>query len=168
MLFKDYLKLQGIGEEYLSPDGILARLNIDHYVCVFEPYQAKRRDLLPKVPLDQVIRPGVLVKFSKNFEVQRYSDTSAMGFVTKRLFFPTIKLVDFIFRTNVAKLPPFDGFIDGNTGSKENSEFPFDTFLKVRTVRTFWSQYEEPDGTIWQVSHIPLADIRWIEILPNS
>jgi len=168
MLFKDYLNLHGVGVEYLSPDGSLARINLDHGVCVFEPYQPKLRDSLEKVPFDQVILPGVFVKFKNNFKIQRYSETLGMKFVVKRLFFPMVKLVDFIFRTNVAELPPFYGYIDGNTASKDYSKFPFDTFLKIRTVDTFWCQYEEPDETIWQVTHYPLVEIRWIEILPKT
>jgi len=166
MLFKDYLKLHGVGDEYLSPDGVLARINLGH--GMFEPYQPKLRASLTKVPLFEVIQPGVFVKFKNNFKMQRYSETSGMGFVVKRLFFPMVKLVDFIFRTNVAELPPFYGYIEGNTASKDNSQFPFGTFLKVRTVRDVYSQYEEPDGTIWQVSHIPLAEVRWIEILSRT
>jgi len=65
MLFKDYLKLHGVGVEYLSPDGVLARINLGH--GMFEPYQPKLRASLAKVPLFEVIQPGVFVKFLKNF-----------------------------------------------------------------------------------------------------
>ncbi len=61
----------------------------------------------------------------------------------------------------------FDGYIEENTGSKPKSQFPFGLFLKVRVVQGFWAQYEEHDGTIWQVSHQALCYIGWIEVVPD-
>ncbi len=160
MYFKDYLKSQGVGEEFLSPDGLLARLNADKTSLLptsfFEPYEAALRHPSSRVPVDQIIKPELSVKFSEKFKSQTYMSEPGGLFI---LLSYVIKLVDFIFRTNVANQPVFDGYIDGNTGSKTDSQFPFSVFLKVRSVREFWAQYEEPDGTIWQVSHIPLCDI---------
>jgi len=95
--------------------------------------------------------------------MQKYTDTLGMNVWLGRLLSPLLKLVDLYLRT-----PPFYGFVDGNTAKKDAFQFPFDTYLKVRTVQNFWFQYEEPDGTIWQVTHYPLVEIRWIEILPET
>ena len=169
MYFKDYLKSQGVGEEFLNPDGLLARLNVDKTASFptsfFEPYEAALRNPSKRVPVDQIIQPGLLIKFSEKFKSQTYVSEPGRLFIFLSY---VIKLVDFIFRTNIANQPVFDGYIDGNTGSKTHSQFPFGVFLKVRSVREFWAQYEGPDGTIWQVSHIPLCDISWIEVLPDN
>jgi len=85
-----------------------------------------------------------------------------------RLLSYTVKIVDFIFRTNISTQPVFAGYVEGNSGSKSDFQFPFDEFLEVTAVDSHWAQYKEPDGTIWQVSHIPLCDISWIEVLPEQ
>lgn len=168
MEFRDYLKLHGVGEDFLRPDGLLARLNADRTSLLptsfFEPYEAALRHPSSRVPVDQIIKPGLLVQFSEQFKSQTYVSEPGGLFI---LLSYLIKLVDFIFRTNIANQPVFDGYIDGNSGSKAHSQFPFGVFLKVQAVQEFWAQYEEPDGTIWQVSHIPLCDISWIEVLPD-
>jgi len=169
MDFKDYLKLHGVGEEFLRSDGLLARLSAEKTSLVpssfFEPYEAAYRHPSKRVPVNQIIQPGLLVKFSEKFKSQTYaSEPGGLLILLSYL----IKLVDFIFRTNMANQPVFDGYVDGNTGSKTHSQFPFDVFLKVGAVREFWAQYEEPDGTTWQVSYIPLCDISWIEVLPDN
>jgi len=169
MQFKDYLKLHGIGKEFLSPNGLLARLSPDKTCLVpssfFEPYEAALRHPSLRVPVDQIIQPGLLVKFSEKFKSQTYVSESGgllilLGYI--------IKLVDFIFRTNIANQPVFDGYIEGNSSSKTISQFPFEKFLEVTAVDNFWAQYKDPDGTIWQVSHIPLCDISWIEVLSDN
>ena len=58
----------------------------------------------------------------------------------------------------------FYGYIEQNTRSKDDSQFPFGTFLKVRRVGTHTAYYEEPDGTVWEISHIALPDINWVEV----
>ena len=76
MFFKDYLKLHGVGEEFLRPDGLLARLNADKTSLLptsfFEPYEAALRHSSSRVSVDQIIKPGLLVKFSEKFKSQTY------------------------------------------------------------------------------------------------
>jgi len=50
MLFKDYLKSHGVGDEYLRPDGEMARIDAHGFFAVFEPFQTKFRDSLPIIP----------------------------------------------------------------------------------------------------------------------
>jgi len=168
MYFKDYLKSHGVGEEFLSPDGLLARLNADKNALFpesfFEPFEAALRHASKRVPVDQIIQPGLLVKFSEQFKSQTYvSEPRGLLILLSYI----IKLADFIFRTNIAKQPVFYGYIEGNSGSKTNPQFPFEEFLEVTAVDSHWGQYKEQDGTLWQISHIPLCDISWVEVLPK-
>ncbi|MGB0911690.1 MAG: hypothetical protein ACPGYT_15125, partial [Nitrospirales bacterium] len=168
---KEYLKLQGLGENYLSPQGTLAHLDFDQGVSVFKPYQKEQRASGLKIPLSQVIFSGLSVKFSKNFKTQTYRNMGAseeMGIGTSLILF-MMKVTDFIFRTNLANEPLFNGYIEGNTsGSKDHSQFPFGIFLKVHYVGPHWGQYEEVDGTIWEISHISLTEVNWVEVLDES
>jgi hypothetical protein len=162
MLFRDYLELNGVGNEYLSNDGLLARLEFNQFMgSCFEPYEVGLRVSTAIIPLNKVIKSGLSLKFLKDFRTQTYKSSAP-----KWLFLIT-KVFDFFLRTNNANSPVFYGYIEGNNGKKSDSEFPFETFLKVTSVGTHWAQYQEPDGTIWQISHIPLCDISWIEVLPE-
>ena len=156
MQFKEYLKLHEVGEDFLSPNGLLARLGGDQsdpfLGSFFEPYQAELRYSSLKVQVSQIIKPGLSVKFSEKFKPQ----TSGLLNVFLR------------FIKNISNQPVFDGYIEENTGSKLKSQFPFGVFLKVRVVQGFWAQYEEQDGTIWKVSHTPLCNISLIEVLPDN
>jgi len=153
--FKEYLKLHEVGEEFFSPNGVLARLGGDQsdpfLGSFFEPYQAELRYSSLKVQVSQIIKPGLLVKFSEKFKPQ------SSGLLN--VFLRFIK--------TISNQPVFDGYIEENTGSKLKSQFPFGVFLKVRVVQGFWAQYEEQDGTIWQVSHEALCYIGWIEVVPD-
>lgn len=165
MQFKDYLKLHEVGEDFLSLNGLLARLGGDQsdpfLGSFFEPYQAELRYSSLKVQVSQIIKPGLLVKFSEKFK----SQTSSL----LNVFLRFIKNIsNCIFRTNIPNQPVFDEYIEENTGLKPKSQFPFGLFLKVRVVQGFWAQYEEQDGTIWQVSHEALCYISWIEVSPDN
>jgi hypothetical protein len=109
MYFKDYLKLHGVGEEFLSPDGLLARLNSNNTgllpVSFFEPYQPALRQPSLRVKILEIIRVGLLVKFSEKFKSQTYVSEPGGLFI---LISYAIKLVDFIFRTNIANQPVFE------------------------------------------------------------
>jgi len=174
MTFKEHLKLHGVGEEFLNPEGTLARIDVDQEgVSVFLPIQEEKRVSGLKVPISHVIFAGLSVKFTENFKTETYVDAfSSLG-----LDFPPLGLdfsslgVDLPFegfdptKWVDPKAPVFNGYIERNTRSKDNSQFPFGTFLKVQVVGAQWAQYEEPDGTVWQISHIPLAYFCWVEVL---
>ena len=174
MTFKEHLRLHGVGEEYLNPEGTLARIDVDQEgVSVFLPFQEEKRVSGLKVPISHVIFPGLSVKFTENFKTETYVDAfSSLGldFPPLGLDFSSLgvdlppKGVDPIKGVD-PKAPVFYGYIERNTRSKDNSQFPFGTFHKVRRVGTTEAQYEEPDGTVWQISHIPLADVCWVEVL---
>lgn len=167
MTFKEHLRLHGVGEGYLNPEGTLARIDVSQGVSVFLPFQHVSRVPGLTVPVSQVIFSGLSVKFTESFKTQTYADTGSSGClaIVFSLMIFILKLVDFVCRTNIAKQATFYGYIDGNTGSKDDSQFPFGTFLKVLVVETHWAQYEEPDGTVWEISHIALADVCWVEVL---
>ncbi len=165
MQFKEYLKLHEVGEDFFSPNGSLARLGGDQadpfLGSFFEPYQGELRYSSLKVQVSHILKPGLLVKFSEQFKPQ------PSGLLTVLLrFIKTIS--NCIFRTKITTQPVFDAYIEENTGSKPKSQFPFDVFLKVQVVQGFWAQYEEQDGTVWQVSHNPLCYISWIEVSPDQ
>ncbi len=166
MTFKEHLRLHGVGEGYLNPEGTLARIDVSQGVSVFLPFQHVSRVPGLTVPVSQVIFSGLSVKFTESFKTQTYADTGSSGClaIVFSLMIFILKLVDFVCRTNIANQPPFHGYIDENTGSKDASQFPFETFLKVQAVGAQWAQYEEPDGTVWQISHIPLTDVCWVEV----
>jgi len=153
MTFKEHLRLHGVGEEFLNPEGTLARIDVDQEgVSVFLPFQEEKRVSGLNVPISQVIFPGLSVKFTENFKTQTFADmASSLGMDLPRGVDP--------------KAPVFNGYIERNTRSKDDSQFPFGTFLKVLVVGTHWAQYEEPDGTVWEISHIALAEVCWVEVL---
>lgn len=65
---------------------------------------------------------------------------------------------------DLTKIALFEGFMDGRGNSKPFSEFPFDTYLLVRSVRRYEALYEEPDGTVWTIDHNALTAVTQIEI----
>ena len=169
MQFKEYLKLHEVGEDFFSLNGLLARLGGDQsdsfLGSFFEPYQGELRYSSLKVQVSQILKPGLLVKFSEQFKPQTSGTSFGFLFVFLR-FIKTIS--NRIFKTKIPNQPVFEEYIGENTGSKPKSQFPFDVFLKVQVVQGFWAQYEEQDGTVWQVSHNPLCYISWIEVSPDQ
>ena len=153
MPFKEYLEFHGVWKKFFNPEGTLARMDVDQEgVSVFLPFQKNKRDPGLTVPISQVIVPGLSVKFAENFKTQTYGDTaSSEGFDLPYGIDP--------------KATVFYEYIEWITPSKDVSRFPFGTFLKVQRVETHTAYYEEPDGTVWEISHIPLTDINWIEVL---
>jgi len=152
LLFKEHLYMHGVWEKFFNREGTLARMDVDQEgVSAFLPFQKNKRVPGLKVPISHVIFPGLSVKFAENFKTQTYGDTaSSEGFDLPYGIDP--------------KATVFYEYIEWSTPSKDDSHFPFGTFLKVLRVQSHWAYYEEPDGTVWKISHIPLTDINWIEV----
>jgi len=153
MPFKEYLEFHGVGKKFFNREGTLLRMDRDQEgVNVFLPFQKNKRVPGLTVPISQVIVPGLSVKFTENYKTQTYGATAASeGFDLPYGYDP--------------KATVFYEYIERDTRSEDVSHFPFGTFLKVQRVETHTAYYEDPDGTVWEISHIPLADINWIEVL---
>ena len=180
----DYLHSLGWEEKYLSWDGMYARINLVEGRPVFEPYSRWQGVLTSKtLPLDQVIHPGIKVRFLRSLKHQKFTLKTVMSgfpFTSRgwlvlpiRVFFSLLRLkpTEITFKRCIGDdlLRPEEDIEDyitmhGNDNQKPFDEFPFDEDMTVKGVMPRSADYQESDGTVWNISHVALVYVTQVEI----
>ena len=179
---RDYLHSLGWEEKYLSWDGMCARINLVEGRPVFEPYSRWQGVLTSKtLPLDQVIHPGIKVRFLRSLKHQKLTLEGMMsGFpftlggwlgwsLERGYWLFGIKRPEITFRRYIGGdllCEHDDAYIMmyGNDNQKPFDEFPFDEDLTVKGVMPLSADYQESDGTVWNISHVALVYVTQVEI----
>lgn len=150
----------GWDNHLLGSDGYYARLGTQNGRTCFVPFGRFSRWFSNRaLPIEEIIPLGSKVKFLQSL---RHDIVGEPNFLSFSWFL--VRFMSVFAAADLSKMALFEGFMDGRGNSKPFSQFPFDKYLIVRSVRQYEALYEESDGTVWTIDHNALTTVTQIEI----
>lgn len=157
---RQHLTEHGWDERFLNNDRYYARIDIRNTETCFVPFGRLRRWLTRRsLPIDVIIPPGTQVKFLGSLKHDIVGEPSFLSF-----YWFLVRLMSLLHGSDLRNMVMFEGCLDYQGNTKHFSQFPFDDFLTVVSVRPFHATYQASDGTDWTIGHVALTTVSQIEI----